>query len=85
LHSSAAHTGSGIVDHPVGADPSLLPGFRGDEMRIQDQRHRSGNELVEVLDSDLDPFSLVQLDGNRIAVYLRKVTEGGEKVTHPTF
>ncbi len=58
------------MDHAIWADPGLMPGLRGDEMGIQDQDHSTGNELVEILDRDLDRFSLVQFEGDRIAIHL---------------
>ncbi len=58
------------MDHAIGAALGILPGFRGDEMSIPDQSHSTGNELVEILDRDLGCFSLVQFDGDCIAVHL---------------
>jgi hypothetical protein len=68
------------VNHPVGADESLFPGFRGDETAVEEEGDRLGDEIVEVLDSDLGEPVFIHRDGDGVAV-LSVASQGCQPVT----
>ena len=42
------------MDQAIGTDEGLGPRLGTDEARVENEDHRLGNQLVEVLDSHLD-------------------------------
>jgi hypothetical protein len=68
------------VNHPVGADEGLFPGFGGDETGIQEEGDRLGDEIIKGLDGDLHKGIFIRRDSHRIPV-LRMVPQSRQPVT----
>jgi hypothetical protein len=67
------------VNHPVGADEGLLPGFRGDEIGVEEEGDRLRDEMVEVLNGNLHEPFFIHLDGDRVSI-LRVAPQGHQPV-----
>jgi hypothetical protein len=44
--AAAVEAGSGIVNHPIGTDEGLSPGFGRDETSLKEEGDRLGDEVV---------------------------------------
>jgi hypothetical protein len=77
-----AHARGGVVEHSVGADKGLGPRLRADEARLENEGHRLGNQLVEVLDGHLDVLFFVHQDSVAVGGVL---AQGGEPVAQAAF
>jgi hypothetical protein len=71
------------VNHPVGADEGLFPGFGGDETGIQEEGDRLDDEIIEVLDGDLHKVVFIHCDSHRIPV-LRMASQSRQPVAEAT-
>ena len=74
-----------MVEHAVGTNLGLAPGLWAEQTGFTNQGNGTGQELIQVLDSDLDRALLIQFHGHRVAVGVRLTPEGGEEVTQATF
>jgi glycosyltransferase involved in cell wall biosynthesis len=73
-----------VVQHPVGADESLFPGFLAEEIVFDQECDRLSNELVEKLYSDFDGFVLFSTENDGL-VADGVLTDGGEPMAHTPF
>jgi hypothetical protein len=59
--------------------------LRGDQAGITEQGNRTGEEIVQVLDGDVDRACVVYLDGYGLLVGIGVAAEGGQEVAYPAF
>jgi len=83
LNRRTAHVGSGFLEHAIGADQRLRPGFRAEQPGVVHQGDRSGQDVVEILDGYLDARCLIDANTHGITAGIRLGAQSGEKVAHP--
>jgi len=79
VNRGAALARSGVMEHTIGANEGLLPGFSAEEAVFDQEHHRLGDDRVEELEGDLDGLLRVSVTEEQRLVADGVFADGGQR------